>query len=301
MTLLQIDSTLVSETSVQAAEAAKGVIKGDFSAVSNLIDKLTTLGVEAGKALLAALFIYIVGRFVIRLINNFLARLLEKRKVDAGIQGFLKSLVNILLTVLLFITVVSALGINTTSFAALLASIGLAFGMALSGNLQNFAGGLMVLLLKPFRVGDYIEAQGTAGTVAEIQIFHTVITTPDNKRIYLPNGALSSGSVTNYSTEIRRVEFIVGVEYDTDADLVKKTLLEIMNKNEKVVKHDPDHAPFVALGKLNNSSVDFTARAWVKGTDYWPAFFEIQETIYTEFNRQNIGFPFPQVTVHQGK
>ncbi|MDY5631347.1 MAG: mechanosensitive ion channel [Bacteroidaceae bacterium] len=301
MTLLQIDSTLVSETSEQAAEAAKGVIQGDFSAVGNLIDKLTTFGIEAGKAILAAVFIYIIGRFLIRLINNFLARVLEKRNIDASIQGFLKSLVNILLTVLLFITVVSALGINTTSFAALLASIGLAFGMALSGNLQNFAGGLMVLLLKPFRVGDYIEAQGTAGTVAEIQIFHTLITTPDNKRIYLPNGALSSGNIVNYNSELRRVDFTVGVEYDSDAEQVKKVLMDIVTKHEKVITNDPNRAPFVALSKLGDSSVEFTVRAWAKGADYWTVFFEVQQTIYAEFNRQGIGFPFPQLTVHQGK
>ncbi len=301
LTLLQIDSTLVAQTAQQTSEAAKALMHGDTTAISTLLQQLTTLAVEAGKSIIIAVLVYMVGRFIVRLINNFLARVLERRKIDTGIQTFLKSFVNILLTILLVVTVVSTLGVNTTSFAALLASFGVAFGMALSGNLQNFAGGLVVLLLKPFRVGDVIEAQGVSGVVKEIQIFHTIITTADNKVIYLPNGALSSGNIINYNNELRRVDLTIGVEYDTDAAVVKKALLDILNADPDVIHGDEAHAPFVALANLGASSVDYAVRMWVKGSDYWTVFFRVQETIYTELNRQGINFPFPQMTIHQAK
>lgn len=164
-----------------------------------------------------------VGRFLIRMLNRLVGRVMDKRNVDISIKTFVKSLVNILLTVLLIVSVVGALGVETTSFAALLASAGVAVGMALSGNLQNFAGGLVILLFKPYKVGDWIEAQSVSGTVKEIQIFHTILTTADNKLIYVPNGALSSGVVTNYSNQkTRRVEWIFGVDYGEDYNKVEK-------------------------------------------------------------------------------
>lgn len=301
ITLLFVDSLEVAAVAEHTTQAAKALIKGDTSALSPMFSQLSALAVEAGKNILLAVLIYVVGRFVIHLANNFVARLLDRRHVDVGIQSFVKSFVNILLTVLLIVTVVSALGVNTTSFAALLASVGLAFGMALSGNLQNFAGGIIILLLKPFRVGDFIEAQNMSGTVTEVQIFHTIITTADNKRVYLPNGALSSGSITNYSSDIRRVELNFSVEYNTEAEMVKRVLYELINKDERVIKDDDSHAPFVALSALAASSVVFVVRVWVKGNDYWPFYFDMQQTVYTEFNRLGIGFPFPQVTVHQAQ
>lgn len=265
--------------------------------INELIDKAIDLGVEAGKSIVIALIIYFVGKALVSFINGMLGKMLERRKVDPTIQTFLKSLVNILLMVLLIISVVSALGVNTTSFAALLASAGVAVGMALSGNLQNLAGGIVVLLFRPFKVGDYIEALGTSGTVSEIQIFHTILTTPDNKKIFLPNGALSSGNITNYSKEsLRRVDFTVAVEYGSDVDNVRKVLLELINKDERILK---DPVPFVALGSLADSSVNMTVRVWVKSENYWSVFFETNEKIYNEFNRQGIKFPFPQLTIHQ--
>ncbi len=301
LNLLQIDSALVAQTAQQTGEAAKALLHGDTTAAGTLLQQLTTLGVEAGKSIIVAGLVYIVGRFVVRLLNNLLARVLERRKLDRGIQTFLKSFVNILLTILLVVTVVSTLGVNTTSFAALLASFGVAFGMALSGNLQNLAGGLVVLLLKPFRVGDVIEAQGVSGVVKEILIFHTIVTTGDNKVVYLPNGALSSGNIINYSNELRRVDLTIGVEYDTSAEDVKKALLEILEADPDIVHGDEAHPPFVALANLGASSVDYTVRMWVKGADYWTVFFRVQETIYTEFNRKGINFPYPQMTIHQAK
>lgn len=265
--------------------------------IQNLISKGIDLGIEAGKSILVALIIYLVGKAVISLINRMLASMMERRKVDPTIQTFLGSLVNIVLLILLIISVVGALGVNTTSFAALLASAGVAVGMALSGNLQNLAGGLVILLFRPFKVGDYIEAQGVGGTVAEIQIFHTILTSPDNKKLYLPNGSLSSGNIVNYSKEAtRRVDFTFGVEYGEDIDKVRKVLLDILAADGRILK---DPAPFVKLGSLADSSVNITVRVWVKGTDYWDVFFATNEVVYKEFNKQGIGFPFPQLTVHQ--
>lgn len=271
---------------------------GNSEYIKDLIDKGIDLGVEAGKSILIAIIIYFVGKALISLVNRMLRGVMDRRKVDPAIQSFLGSLVNILLMILLAISVVSALGVNTTSFAALLASAGVAVGMALSGNLQNLAGGIVILLFRPFKVGDYIEAQGTGGTVSEIQIFHTILTTPDNKKIYLPNGALSSGNITNYSKEpLRRVDFTVAVEYGEDIDKVRKALKDILDKDARVLQ---EPAPVIVLGALADSSVNMTVRVWVKSEDYWSVFFETNETIYNEFNRLGINFPYPQLTIHQG-
>ena len=270
---------------------------GNSEYIQELIDKGIDLGVEAGKSILIAIIIYFVGKALISLINRMLHGVMERKKVDPAIQTFLGSLVNIMLMILLVISVVSALGVNTTSFAALLASAGVAVGMALSGNLQNLAGGIVILLFRPFKVGDYIEAQGTGGTVSEIQIFHTILTTPDNKKIYLPNGALSSGNITNYSKEpLRRVDFNVAVEYGEDIDKVRETLSGILSKDERVLL---EPAPVIVLGSLADSSVNMTVRVWVKSENYWDVFFQTNEKIYNEFNKLGINFPYPQLTIHQ--
>lgn len=268
-----------------------------MSHIEQLIQQGITFCVEAGKSILVALLIYIVGRFLVSFLNKLLTKALERRNIDPTIKTFLQSFVNILLTVLLIVAVVSALGINTTSFAALLASVGVAAGMALSGNLSNFAGGLIILLLKPFKVGDYVEAQNVAGIVDGIQIFHTVLRTVDNKVIYLPNGALSGGNIVNYSQQThRRVDIPVSVEYGQDVEQVRQVLLELFNQDERILNEPA--APFIALSKLGDSSVDLTIRLWVKSSDYWDVFFQTQERIYTEFNKRGISFPFPQITVH---
>ena len=271
---------------------------GNSEYVQELINKGIDLGVEAGKSIIIAIIIYFVGKGLISLINRMLVGMMVRKNIDPAIQSFTKSLVNILLMVLLVISVVSALGVNTTSFAALLASAGVAVGMALSGNLQNLAGGIVILLFRPFRVGDYIEAQGTGGTVTEIQIFHTILTTADNKKIYRPNGALSSGNITNYSKEpLRRVDFTVGVEYGEDIDKVRKALSDILSMDERVLQ---EPAPVIVLGSLADSSVNMSVRVWVKSENYWSVYFETNEKIYNEFNRLGINFPYPQLTIHQG-
>lgn len=265
--------------------------------VAQLLEQLFAWGVSAGGHLIGALIVFVVGRFLMAFINRLVANILTRRKVDAGVQTFTKSLVNILLTVLLIIAVVGKLGVETTSFAALLASAGVAVGMALSGNLQNFAGGLIVLLFRPFKVGDWIEAQGASGTVREIQIFHTILTTGDNKVVYIPNGSISSGSIVNYSREEnRRIEWIVGVEYGEDFGKVEACVRRIMAADSRILSAP---APFVALHALDASSVNVVIRVWVKGTDYWDVYFDMNRSIYETFNREGIGFPFPQLTVHQ--
>ena len=267
--------------------------------VEQLLSKLLDWGIEVGKDLLGAIFIYIVGRFIIKQVGRLLARILEKRKLEISVQTFLRSLVSILLNLILAFAIVSRLGVETTSFAALLASAGVAIGMALSGNLSNFAGGLIILVFKPFKVGDYIEGQNANGTVREIQIFHTILTTVDNKVIYVPNGALSSNAITNYNKqETRRAEWVFGVEYGEDFEKVKAVLQRIIDADPRILK---DPAPMIALGALSASSVDIKVRAWAKTADSWDVYFDMNKIVYDTFNKEGIGFPFPQLTVHQAK
>ncbi len=279
-------------------EAGKEVIEAARNGeLDQMIDLTVKWGMEAGKSLLLALVIFVVGRYAIKFINRMVARMLERRGVEPTVQSFLKSFVNITLIILLVIMVVGTLGVNTTSLAALLASAGLAVGMALSGNLQNLAGGIILLFLKPFRVGDFIEAQGVSGTVKAIQIFHTILTTLDNKELFVPNGALSSGNITNYTrNDLRRVDFTISVEYGTDTQKVKDVTLALISEDKRILK---DPAPFIAVKELANSSVDFVLRVWTTAPEYWNVFFDTNERIYTEFNKQGIGFPFPQLQIHQ--
>jgi len=245
-----------------------------------------------------ACIIFFVGKWILKKLYNLLYTILVKRNVEPSLRSFLLSLTRITLTLILIVIIIGVLGINTTSFVALFASAGIAIGMALSGTLQNFAGGVMILLFKPYRVGDYIVAQGYEGTVKEIQIFHTILTTGDNKVIYIPNGAMSSGVVTNYNTQTtRRVEWIVGVDYGEDYNKVQQIVRDILTADKRILT---DPAPFIALHALDASSVNVVARVWVNTADYWGVYFDINKTIYETFNEKGINFPFPQLTVHQG-
>lgn len=283
---------------VAPLEAGKEVIEAAKSGqIDQVIDQITTTGIEMGKSVLFAIVLAVAGRYVIKFINRLVAGMLERRNVEPTVQSFLKSFVNITLIVLLIITVVGTLGVNTTSLAALLASAGLAVGMALSGNLQNLAGGIILLFLKPFKVGDFIEAQGVSGTVKAIQIFHTILTTPDNKELFIPNGALSSGNITNYTkNDLRRVDFSIGVEYGTEAEKVKRVTLDLLKQDSRIMA---DPAPFIAIKELGDNGVIYVIRVWTKATDYWGVFFDTTERIYAEYNKEGIGFPFPQIQIHQ--
>ena len=262
--------------------------------IRNLIDS----GVAFGKNLLAAILIYFIGRYIIKFINKLVKTALEKRDIDPAIKSFVSSLVNIALTVMLLIAAISALGVETTSFAALIASAGVAIGMALSGNLQNFAGGLMILLFKPYRVGDYIESNGQQGIVKEIQIFHTIILTVDNKMIFLPNSSTSSSTLVNYSKEeFRRVDLVFGVEYGVDFEKVRETIARVYGADSRVL-NEAGHELFIGLGELAASSVNITVRAWVKSADYWPVLFNMNEKVYKTLPQEGLHFPFPQVDVH---
>ena len=267
--------------------------------LEKVLQKLIDMGLAAGKNILLAIVVYIVGRFIIKLINRLMLRTFAQRKVELSVQTFLKSFINILLTIILIVSVISVLGINTTSIAALLASAGVAVGMALSGNLQNLAGGLIILVFKPYKVGDYIEAQGTQGTVREIQIFHTIVTRPDSTLAYVPNGAMSSGLITNYSrNELRRLDFVVGVDYGVDVSRVEEITRRIVDNNPFVLS---DPAPFIAVDALAESSVNVLIRVWSKTTDYWKLYYDLRREIYDTYNREGIDFPFPQQTVHIAK
>ncbi len=266
--------------------------------LTNALEKLVDSGIQLGERLLGALIILFIGKFVVNWLNRLFASILEKRKVESSIQTFLKSTVNILLLIMLILAVIGKLGIELTGFAALLASAGVTIGMALSGNLQNFAGGVIILLFRPYKVGDYIDAStGVSGTVKEIQIFHTILVTLDNKVVYAPNGAMSSGVVTNYSKmDTRRVEWDFGVEYGEDYAKVERVMREIIQADTRILS---EPAPFIEIGELASSSVNVKVRVWVKSADYWDVLFNMNQTVYTTFNKEGIAFPFPQLTVHQ--
>lgn len=277
-------------------QAATPEIPKSLSQLDIVIQNLIDSGISAGKHIIAAVVIFIVGRFLIKLINRLVASILQRRHIEISVQTFLSSLVNIILTILLIITVIGALGVNTTSFAALIASAGVAIGMALSGNLQNFAGGLVILLFKPYRVGDFIDVCGVQGTVSAVQIFHTILLTPDNKAVYLPNGSTSSSTITNYSREDkRRIEWTFGIDYGEDVNRARTAILSVITADARIL---PDPAPFVAVGGLSDSSVDIIVRVWVPTEEYWNVYFDMHQRVYETFNEQKINFPYPQQTVH---
>ena len=260
------------------------------------LTKMIDLGISVGSKILLAIVVFLVGRWIVRRLNKLLAKILEKRHVEASLSTFVKSLVNITLTLLLIIVVIGVLGIETSSFIALFASAGVAIGMALSGTLQNFAGGVMILLFKPFKVGDTIEAQGQTGTVREIKIFNTILATPDNKIIIIPNGGLSTGLMKNYSREAtRRVDWEFGIAYGDDYTKAKAVIARLLDADGRVLK---DPAYFIALTSLGESSVNIVVRAWVNAGDYWGVYFDMNEKVYKTFAEENLNIPFPQLDVH---
>lgn len=263
------------------------------------IDKLVSSTVSFAINLAVAIAIFYIGRWIINRLYRFVHNIFVKRHIDASLSTFVLSMIRIVLYFILIVTVIGILGIETSSFLALFASAGVAIGMALSGTLQNFAGGVLILLLKPYKIGDYIEAQGYSGTVKEIQIFHTIINTPDNKSIIIPNGGLSTGSVNNYSREsFRRVDWIVGISYGDSTDTAREKILAILASDARVISDDPDRAPKVLVNELAASSVDLKVTAWVGSADYWGVYHTINERIYNELPQAGINFPFPQLQIH---
>lgn len=279
--------------------------------------------ISFGLKVLAALIIFLIGIWLIRLVKAGLKRMFTRRNTEKTIASFITSFVSISLTILLIVITISTLGIDTTSLAALLAAGGLAVGMALSGTVQNFAGGIMLLAFKPFKAGDFIEAQGTTGRVVEVNITATKILTPDNRVVILPNGALSNGVINNFNGRpLRRVEWLVSVEYGTNAEACKQLMIDMMAEEPRILQADTDMkklykelkvtnyqlstvnyrmdaipAPFVALKSLNASDITFIIRAWVRADDYWDVFFTMQERFYTELPQHGFGFAYPHVVV----
>jgi small conductance mechanosensitive channel len=259
-------------------------------------DQISNLVYEYGPKVIGAIVVLIIGLWVIKLITRGFGRMMQKKETDPSLQGFLKSMVSILLKVLLFISVMGMIGIEATSFIAIIGAAGLAVGLALQGTLQNFAGGVMILLFKPYKVGDFVDGAGHMGTVKEIGIFTTVLNTPDNKLIIIPNAQLSNSSLTNFSAmETRRVDFTFGIAYGDDFDVAKKVLIELINADERIFK-DPE--PFIALSELADSSVNIVVRVWAKGADYWGIFFDMNEKVYKTFTEKGLNIPFPQMDVH---
>ena len=276
------------------------------SRLDRLLDKLLDGSILIGQRILVALVVFIIGRYVVKLLNRLFRHMLERGTIDPGVQSFLRSLVNIILLVLLVLSVVGALGINTTSLAALLASAGVAIGMALSGNLQNVAGGIVILLFKPYKVGDYIEAQGNEGTVKEILLFHTIIQTVDLRTIYIPNGQMSTTVVINQSrSEIRRAQWVVSIQYGNNVTHAKEVIQKCLDAEPRLLREpiseegEPLDPFFIEVTNLNASSVDLTVRAYVKRVDFLDVRFKMNEAIYAAIDADpTLNIPFPTNTIH---
>lgn len=279
------------------AELAAVAEKIATTPTNELIGDFLEKAISFGIKVLAAILIYLIGAWLIKKIKGMLKRIFDKKGTDAAIASFTMSIVSIALTIVLIIVTIGTLGIDTTSFAALLAGGGMAIGMALNGTVQNFAGGIMILIFKPFKSGDYIEAQGFAGTVSEVTITSTKLTTVDNRIIIIPNGALSNGTINNYSDQkFRRVDLTVDVEYGTSSDAVKAVLHSIVKEDARILSEPAE--PFIALSSLKDSSIQFTMRLWVNSSDYWGVYFDTIEKVYNELPKNGIHFPFPKLDVN---
>ncbi|MEQ9402778.1 MAG: mechanosensitive ion channel [Cyclobacteriaceae bacterium] len=266
---------------------------------SKYTDQAIELAIKYGPNIVLALLTLIIGLWIIGMFVRGVGRAMTKRNVDPSLGPFLKSLIGAILRVMLFISVIGMVGIEATSFVAILGAAGLAIGLSLQGTLQNFAGGVIILIIKPFKVGDYVDAAGYSGTIHAIKIFNTYLKTPDNKTIIIPNGNLANSSMTNYSTEPqRRVDWTFGVGYGDDADKTKKVIMELIRADSRILT-DPE--PFIALSSLGDSSVNFVVRVWVEAGDYWGVFFDMNEKVYKKFAEVGLNIPFPQMDVHVHK
>lgn len=291
----EVSETLQDTTAIN--DMAQGLKALVTTPVSDwLPDLVKTYVVPIGIKIIVAVIVLILGRWVIKLVKKGLTKMMARRNTEATLNSFLMSLVSALLTFFLVLAVVGILGINTSSLVALLASAGLAIGMALSGTLQNFAGGVMIMLFKPFKVGDFIVSQGYEGRVSSIQIFNTIILTPDNKTVILPNGALSTGPVTNYNRETdRRVDWTFSISYGDDYDKAKSVLQQLCDADPRILK---EPKVVIELLRMSDNSVDITVRARVNPEDYWAVYFQMNELVYKTFPKEGLNFPFPQLDVH---
>jgi len=272
---------------------AKRSGKMDFNGI---LPKLQEFATFYGLKIIAAILIFIIGRWLAKMIKNLIVKVMKKGEVDATLTSFVGHLTYVALLTLVVIAALNQIGVQTTSFVAIIGAAGLAVGLALQGSLSNFAAGVLMILFRPFKVGDYIEAGGTAGTVEEIQIFSTILTTPDNKVIIVPNAKITGDNIVNYSAkDTRRMDLVFGVGYGDDLQKVKDILQDILQNDPRVLKIPQ---PMVGVLELADSSVNFAVRPWVKSEDYWPLFFDLKETIKKRFDAEGISIPFPQQDVH---
>lgn len=287
---------LILPDSVQKANLAKAVEKIATLDYHEVLQTMLSEAVWIVIKIVIALAIYFLGRWIVRRVVRLIDVAMERRKVDISLRSFMRNTVRVVFSLILVLIVVQTLGVNVTSLIAVFSAATLAIGMALSGTAQNFAGGVMILMMKPYRVGDYISAQGQSGTVREIKLFSTVITTTDNQTIYIPNNAIATAIIDNYTTaEQRRVDWTVGISYGDDVDIARETILAMLAADARILR---ETAPVVRVAALADSSVNLTVRAWVANADYWDVFFEYNERFYKELPKAGINFPFPQMDVH---
>ncbi len=261
-----------------------------------ILQKITDMAIQYTPKVLLGILTLIIGFWIARVVTRLVHGALVKSKVEITLLEFLTSIIGIILKVLVVVSVATMIGIQMTSFIAILSAMAFAVGLAFQGSLSNFSGGVLIILLKPFKNGDFIEAQGHMGTVDSIQIFHTILKTPDNKKIVIPNGPLSNGNIINYSAqETRRVDWTFGIAYDADFEKAKKLIIDILNNDERIIK---EPAPFARVGELADSSVNIKTRAWVPLAEFWNVHFDVIEKVKKSFDANGITIPFPQTDVH---
>mgnify|MGYP003397103328 CR=1 FL=1 len=288
---------LIVPDSIQKAHLANVVTKITQTDYQQLVNDLLSQAMWIGLKILLALAIFFVGKWITNWIIRVLNRAFERKNVDLSLRNFLRSMIKVVMMILVILAAIQTLGINTTSFLAIFASAGLAVGMALSGTLQNFAGGVILLLLRPYRVGDYITAQGQSGTVKNIGLFSTQLSTPDNRIIYVPNSSISTSIVDNYSQPTtRRIDWNVSITYGDDVDTAREAILAMLNADKRVL-HEPAE-PMVVVAELSSSAVILKVRAWSANDDYWTLFWDINEKIYKELPAKGIHFPYPKLDVN---
>ena len=269
------------------------------SEVNKYSDIAITYVSEYGMKIIAALLIFIIGKWAVNKITTISKKLMLKAKVDETLVEFGESLIYFILLLMVVLASLNALGVNTTSFIAVFGAAGLAIGLALQGSLANIGAAVLIIIFRPFKVGDFVEAGGATGTVEDVNLFSTIIAPIDNRTIIVPNSSIISGNITNYSNKTqRRVDHVFGIGYDDDLKLAKETLMKIMESDERVLT---EPAPFVAVSELGDNSVNFVFRAWVETADYWDVYFDMLEKVKLTFDEKGISIPYPQMDVHMNK